>query len=58
VEEVLYRHPKVEAAVIGIPDDVTGEAIKALLVAREGESTIVEEIRDCDNGKVVSGCWV
>ncbi|HZD23111.1 MAG TPA: AMP-binding protein, partial [Acidimicrobiia bacterium] len=26
VEEVLYRHPKVEkAAVIGVPDDVTGE---------------------------------
>lgn len=45
VEEVLYRHPKVEkAAVIGVPDDVTGEAIKAFVVLREGERATEEEI--------------
>lgn len=36
VEEVLMRHPKVvEAAVIGIPDEKTGEAVKAFVVPRE-----------------------
>lgn len=36
VEEVLMKHPKVvEAAVIGIPDEKTGEAVKAFIVPRE-----------------------
>jgi long-chain acyl-CoA synthetase len=45
VEQVLYRHPKVQkAAVVGIPDDTTGEAVKAFIVLREGETATVEEI--------------
>ncbi len=36
VEEVLYRHPAVqEAAVFGIPDARWGEAVHAVVVARE-----------------------
>lgn len=55
VEEVLYQHPKVEkAAVIGVPDDTTGEAVKAFLVLREGETATAEEIiewcRDPETG--------
>lgn len=47
VEEVIYRHPKVaKVAVIGIPDDVTGEAVKAFIVLREGRSATDEEIID------------
>lgn len=37
VEEILFRHPAVkEAAVVGMPDPVRGEAVKAFVVPREG----------------------
>jgi long-chain acyl-CoA synthetase len=37
VEEVLYTFPGIlEATVIGVPDEVWGESIKALVVMREG----------------------
>ncbi|MGH2723627.1 MAG: long-chain-fatty-acid--CoA ligase, partial [Actinomycetota bacterium] len=45
VEQVLYRHPKVQkACVVGIPDERTGEAVKAYIVLREGQSATAEEI--------------
>jgi long-chain acyl-CoA synthetase len=37
VEEVLFEHPAVqEAAVVGIPDERSGEAVKAYVVLRKG----------------------
>jgi long-chain acyl-CoA synthetase len=37
VEEVLSRHAELsEAAVIGVPDPVSGEAVKAFVVMKEG----------------------
>ena len=37
IEEILYMFPGViKAIVIGIPDDLLGEAVKALIVMREG----------------------
>jgi long-chain acyl-CoA synthetase len=46
VENALQRHPAVsEVAVIGVPDDVFGEAVKAYLILHAGESTTEEEIR-------------
>lgn len=45
VEQVLYRHPKVlKACVLGVPDETTGEAIKAYIVLREGEMATAAEI--------------
>ena len=45
VERVLSEHPAVlESAVIGIPDDLWGEAVKAVVVLREGSSTRPDEL--------------
>jgi acyl-CoA synthetase (AMP-forming)/AMP-acid ligase II len=51
VEEVLYQHPSVaEAAVIGLPDDEWGEAVKAVISLRpkyNGKVTGEEIINFC-----------
>jgi long-chain acyl-CoA synthetase len=45
VEEVLHQHPKVaEAGVIGIPDKVYGEEIKAFVALKAGKQASEEEI--------------
>jgi long-chain acyl-CoA synthetase len=45
VEEALYRHPKIsKVAVVGLPDPVTGEHVKAYIVLKEGESATAAEI--------------
>jgi len=45
VEEVLYEHPKVlEAAVVGVPHERKGEAVKAFIVLKTGQPATGEEI--------------
>lgn len=45
VESAIHKHEGVlECAVIGIPDDVWGEAVKAVVVMKPGESATEEEI--------------
>lgn len=47
VEECLLRHDDVlEAAVIGVADEVLGEAIKALVVAKPGAVLSPDAVRD------------
>lgn len=55
VEQVLYRHPKVQkVSVVGVPDATTGEAVKAYIVLKPGETATAEEIvawcRDPEQG--------
>jgi acyl-CoA synthetase (AMP-forming)/AMP-acid ligase II len=45
VEDVIYRHPAVlEAAVIGLPDDVWVERVHAVVALKEGEKASEEDI--------------
>jgi len=46
IEDVLAGHPKVlESAVIGVPDDNSGEAVMAYVVLKPGESATADELR-------------
>lgn len=45
VEEVISQHPQVfDVAIIGVPHDKWGEAVKAIVVPKDGEKPSEEEI--------------
>jgi long-chain acyl-CoA synthetase len=47
VEEALFEHPKVAlAAVVGIPDKHSGEAVKAYIQLKPGETATEQDIMD------------
>jgi long-chain acyl-CoA synthetase len=55
VEEVLFRHAAVrEAAVVGVPDPVRGEAVKAFVVLKEGARATAEELQAVCRGAVAA----
>ena len=56
VEQALYSHPSVfEACVVGVPDDKWGEAVKAVVVLKEGfEDTTADELIEHCKGSLGS----
>ncbi|HEX3192081.1 MAG TPA: AMP-binding protein [Streptosporangiaceae bacterium] len=46
VESALVQHPRIaEVAVVGVPDPVFGERVRAVAVLRPGEALALEELR-------------
>ncbi len=55
VEEVIYAHPAVlEATVVGVPDDYWGEAVKAVVVLKEGEELTAKDLIDFCGQRIAS----
>ena len=51
IDGLLAAHPKVaESAVVGVPDDVMGERICAVVVPKSGETVTVEDLRNYLSG--------
>jgi long-chain acyl-CoA synthetase len=52
---VLFRHPAVkEAAVVGVPHPVRGEAVKAFVVLNQGGGVTVETLQELCRGAVAA----
>lgn len=62
VENVLMEHPAVtECSVIGVPDALRGQAIKAVIILSQGFETSKElekEIKDFCNSKLAEYKWI
>jgi len=55
VEQVIAEHPKVkEVAVIGVPDETWGEAVKAVVVLKPNTQATEEEIKEFCKQKLPS----
>ncbi len=53
VENVIYEHPAVlEVAVIGVPDEKWGEAVKAIIVLKPGKKATEQEIIEFVKSKI------
>lgn len=62
IENVLMEHPAViECSVVGVPDDLRGQAIKAVVVLAPGfiaSAHLLKEIREFCNAKMAEYKWI
>lgn len=55
VESAVYGHPDIEeVAVVGVPDPLWGEAVKAVVVAKPGHSIDAEDVITWTKGRIAS----
>ena len=53
IDEVLYQHPDIAAAaVIGVPDNLYGEEVAAVVVLKPGAKTSAQEVIDYCKGRL------
>lgn len=55
IEEVLYEHPQIhEACVVGVPNELWGEIVHAVIVRRAGESLTEDDVLEWSETKLKS----
>src|ERR1041384_7307046 len=55
IDEVLYQHPDIAAAaVIGVPDNLYGEEVAAVVVLKPGAKTSAQEVIDYCKGRLAN----
>jgi acyl-CoA synthetase (AMP-forming)/AMP-acid ligase II len=53
IEDLLMRHPKIQdVGVIGYPSEMWGEAVKAVVVVKPGETLTEEEVIEWTKGQI------
>jgi len=55
IEDFLLRHPKVlDVSIVGVPDEIMGEAVMAFVIPRDGHALSAEEVQAFARGKIAN----
>jgi len=55
IEDFFLRHPKVlDVSIVGVPDEIMGEAVMAFVIPRDGHALSAEEVQAFARGKIAN----